>query len=72
MRWAQVRWNTNTGKKRDRVAHREPAAAPLGTDDEAGGAVTSAEAVAELEEERQRRRRARRSPKETPSGREDG
>lgn len=52
MNWSQVRKQTDSGKMHDKVAYPDPAAAPLGTDEEAGGARTSPEAIAEAEQER--------------------
>lgn len=52
MNWSQVRKQTDSGKMHDKVAHPDPAAAPLGTDEEAGGARTSPEAITKAEQER--------------------
>lgn len=45
--WFQARHETDSGKTHDKVNHPDPAAAPLGTDEEAGGAHTSPDAIAE-------------------------
>ena len=42
---AQLRQEIDSGRTRDKVAHSDPAAAPLGTDDEAAGNSPSAEQV---------------------------
>jgi hypothetical protein len=42
----QLRADIDNGRTGDKVAARDPAAAPLGTDEEAAGAAPSAEAVA--------------------------
>lgn len=52
MNWSQVRHGTDAGKTRDKVDYPDPAAAPLGTDEEAGGARTSEEDIAASEEGR--------------------
>jgi hypothetical protein len=41
----QLRHEIDRGETRDKVAYPDPAAAPLGTDDEAAGTPPSAEAV---------------------------
>ncbi len=46
MNWAQARKETDTGRTHDKVNHPDPAAAPLGTDEEAGGATTPPEDIA--------------------------
>ncbi|MBW3567879.1 MAG: hypothetical protein KY410_07990 [Proteobacteria bacterium] len=38
--WSQARHETDSGKTHDKVDYPDPAAAPLGTDEEAGGART--------------------------------
>lgn len=43
--WSQVRQATDSGKTRDKVDHADPAAAALGTDEEAGGSRTSQEDI---------------------------
>jgi hypothetical protein len=43
---AQLRDDIDSGRTGDKVAHSDPAAAPLGTDAEAGGAPPTAEEVA--------------------------
>ena len=43
---AQLRHDIDTGRTGEKVAAPDPAAAPLGTDDEAAGTPPSAEAVA--------------------------
>ena len=50
MNWFQARHQADSGKTRDEVDHPDPAAAPLGTDEEAGGARTSQEDIAASEE----------------------
>lgn len=57
MRWAQVRRKTDSGETKDKVDHPDPAAAPLGTDEEAGGAETPAEDVARAADSQQPRDR---------------
>ena len=42
---AQLRADIDTGRARDKVAHSDPAAAPLGTDDEASGSPPTDEQV---------------------------
>jgi len=44
--WAQERAEIDRGETGDKIAHPDPAAAPLGTDAEAGGASTAREDVA--------------------------
>ena len=44
--WAQMREQIDRGESGDKVAAEDPAAAPLGTDAEAGGAGTAAEDIA--------------------------
>jgi hypothetical protein len=44
--WSQVRERIDRGETGDKRAVGDPAAAPLGTDAEAGGASSSSEAVA--------------------------
>lgn len=51
--WSQVRKRTDSGKTGDKVDSPDPAAAPLGTDEEAGGARTSEEDIARAERERE-------------------
>lgn len=43
---AQLRADIDSGRTRDKVAHSDPAAAPLGTDDEAAGTPPSERQVA--------------------------
>ena len=43
---SQLRHHIDTGRTGEKVAASDPAAAPLGTDDEAAGTPPSAEAVA--------------------------
>ena len=52
MNWSQVRHRTDSGETQDKVDHPDPAAAPLGTDEEAGGARTSPEDIAKSEHAR--------------------
>jgi hypothetical protein len=47
--WMQVRHRIDSGGTGDKVNFPDPAAAPLGTDEEAGGFSTSSEAIAEAE-----------------------
>lgn len=44
--WAQARAQIDRGDTGDKIAVDDPAAAPLGTDAEAGGASTAAEDIA--------------------------
>ena len=44
--WAQARAQIDRGETGDKIAVNDPAAAPLGTDAEAGGASTAAEDIA--------------------------
>jgi len=46
MNWAKVKHLIDSGRTREKVNHPDPAAAPLGTDEEAGGARTSPETKA--------------------------
>jgi hypothetical protein len=46
MTWSQVRDRIDRGETGDKVAVGDPAAAPLGTDAEAGGAITDADEIA--------------------------
>lgn len=46
MNWSQARHQTDSGKTQDKVDYPDPAAAPLGTDEEAGGARTPREEIA--------------------------
>ncbi len=60
---AQLRDDIDRGLTGDKVAAADPAAAPLGTDDEAAGTPPSPEAIAEARErELQIGRLARRQP----------
>lgn len=43
--WAQVRDRIDRGETGDKIAVEDPAAAPLGTDAEAGGSATAAEHI---------------------------
>ncbi len=43
--WSQHRHRIDTGQTGDKVDYPDPAAAPLGTDEEAGGARTPPEAI---------------------------
>lgn len=45
MNWAKAKQRIDSGRMRDKVNHFDPAAAPLGTDEEAGGARTRAEDI---------------------------
>jgi hypothetical protein len=51
--WSQARDRTNRGKTHDKVDFPDPAAAPLGTDEEAGGARTAEEDIARAERQRE-------------------
>ena len=42
---SQLRHDIDSGRTQDKVAHSDPAAAPLGTDDEAAGSPPTAEQV---------------------------
>jgi hypothetical protein len=53
----QIRASIDRGQTGDKVAHPDPAAAPLGTDDEAGGVPADAE---------RRRLAAARAPEKSP------
>lgn len=53
MNWSQVRDRTDRGKTHDKVNFPDPAAAPLGTDEEAGGARTAEEDIARSERQRE-------------------
>jgi hypothetical protein len=44
--WAQARARIDRGATGDKIANPDPAAAPLGTDAEAGGAATAGEEIA--------------------------
>lgn len=46
MNWSQARHKTDSGKTQDKVDYPDPAAAPLGTDEEAGGERTPQDAIA--------------------------
>lgn len=46
MNWPQARGRIDRGETGDKVAVADPAAAPLGADAEAGGAVTAGEHIA--------------------------
>jgi hypothetical protein len=46
MTWPQVRDRIDRGETGDKIAVGDPAAAPLGTDAEAGGALTGADQIA--------------------------
>jgi hypothetical protein len=50
--WAQVRADTDSGKTGDKVDFPDPAAAPLGTDEEAGGERTPEREIADSERRR--------------------
>lgn len=52
--WSQVRKDTDSGKTGDKVDFPDPAAAPLGTDEEAGGEHTPNRAAGSAEAERSR------------------
>ncbi len=52
---AQLRHDIDTGKTRDKVDHADPAAAPLGTDDEAGGQPPKPAAIDEARQQEDRR-----------------
>jgi len=51
--WSQVRKRTDSGKTGDKVDFPDPAAAPLGTDEEAGRARTAEEDIAQAERQRE-------------------
>ena len=51
----QLRHDIDTGKTRDKVIYPDPAAAPLGTDDEAGGTPPAPSAIDEARREERRR-----------------
>ena len=46
MTWSQARDRIDRGETGDKIAARAPAAAPLGTDAEAGGALTAGDQIA--------------------------
>lgn len=50
--WSRVRDKTDRGELGDKVDHPDPAAAPLGTDEEAGGRTTPPEDIAAGERRR--------------------
>ncbi len=51
--WSQVRHLTDSGQMNDKVDFPDPSVAPLGTDEEAGGARTPEEDIAAAERRRQ-------------------
>lgn len=57
--WAQARAQTDRGETGDKIAVEDPAAAPLGTDAEAGGASTAAEDIAHSARQQRRGEHAR-------------
>jgi len=67
MNWSQVRQRIDNGETGDKVKHPDPAAAPLGTDEEAGGARTSEEDIARAEG-----RHGSRAPGERPGAAPSG
>jgi hypothetical protein len=46
LNWAQAKDRIDSGETRDKIAHPDPAASPLGTDAEAGGHGTAPEHIA--------------------------
>lgn len=54
MNWAQLRHKIDAGETRDKVRWSDPAVAPLGTDEEAGGASTAPEDIAASAQEQAR------------------
>lgn len=58
--WSQVRKDTDRGKTGDKVDYPDPAAAPLGTDEEAGGEHTPRPEAGRAEAERTYQRPAQR------------
>jgi len=59
--WAQVRDQTDSGRTGDKVCASDPAAAPLGTDEEAGGHTTAPEDIARTVHDVPRSRRLKSS-----------
>jgi hypothetical protein len=51
--WAQVRERIDRGETGDKKAAEDPAAAPLGTDEEAGGSSTAPEVIQRSEKAEQ-------------------
>lgn len=66
MNWSQARKRTDQGKAHDKVNYPDPAAAPLGTDEEAGGARTSEEDIAHAERQREPSFKNKRSGEASP------
>jgi hypothetical protein len=52
MNWAQVRERIDRGQTGDKIAVEDPAAAPLGTDAEAGGCRTDEQDIARAQAQR--------------------
>ncbi len=69
---AQLRNDIDQGRTGDKVRGFDPAAAPLGTDDEAGGAPPSAAAIAQARVAERRKPRGHNpnaaNPRQTPDG----
>jgi hypothetical protein len=60
---SQLRRDIDSGRTGDKIAHPDPAASPLGTDDEAGGAPIDRKALAKA--------RAQETGRDVPKGRPD-
>ncbi|HYD87023.1 MAG TPA: hypothetical protein VEA80_06090 [Vitreimonas sp.] len=67
---AQLRGDIDSGRTGDKAPGLDPAAAPLGTDEEAGGAAPTAAEIAQARALEQRRARGDNAvdPRKTPSG----
>ncbi len=63
---AQLRDDIDSGRTRDKVAHSDPAAAPLGTDDEAAGTPPTGEQAAMARRHEASRRVPDPSPADQP------
>lgn len=59
MNWAQAKHAIDSGRTKDKIAWPDPAAAPLGTDEEAGGFSTAAEDIAASIEAREKHKRGK-------------
>ena len=63
---SQLRDDIDSGRTHDKVAHADPAAAPLGTDDEAAGAAPTSEQVSMARRQETRREVQDPSPADQP------
>lgn len=68
MNWSQARKKTDSGKTHDKINGSDPATAPLGTDEEAGGSQTPPEDIAASVEGR---KPSKKDEKTTPAHSED-